>query len=86
MQVFVTVNNVRIKINAGVNVKNWLTKEYVTKDLFEILVICSCECDKSCDSGEYLDYDNCKCYKELVDKLVDKCTENINEVKIAGTT
>ena len=38
MQVFVTVKNVGIKINADVNVKNWLTNEYVTKDFFGILV------------------------------------------------
>ena len=46
----------------------------------------SCECgyDKSCDIGEYLDYANCKCRKKLVDKLVEECTENIDEVKIAG--
>ena len=25
---------------------------------------CKCECDKSCDDGEYLDYENCKCRKE----------------------
>ena len=24
---------------------------------------CECECDKSCDAGEYLDYENCKCRK-----------------------
>ena len=24
---------------------------------------CECECDKSCDIGEYLDYENCKCRK-----------------------
>ena len=35
---------------------------------------CECECDKACDIGEYLDYDNCKCRKKLVDKLVDECT------------
>ena len=23
-----------------------------------------CECDKSCDIGEYLDYSNCKCRKK----------------------
>ena len=23
-----------------------------------------CECDKSCDVGEYLDYENCKCRKK----------------------
>ena len=45
---------------------------------------CECECDKSCDVGEYLDYENCKCRKKLVDKLVEECTENIDEVKIAG--
>ena len=44
---------------------------------------CECECDKSCDVGEYLDYENCKCRKRLVDKLADECTENIDkEVKI----
>ena len=44
---------------------------------------CECECDKSCDVGEYLDYENCKCRKILVDKLVDECNENIDEkVKI----
>ena len=42
-----------------------------------------CECDKSCNVGEYLDYENCKSRKKLVDKLVEECTENIDEVKIA---
>ena len=40
---------------------------------------CECECEKSCDIGEYLDYENCKCRKRLVDKLVDECDENIDE-------
>ena len=44
----------------------------------------NCECDKSCDVGEYLDYANCKCRKKLIDKLVEECTKNIDEVKIAG--
>ena len=44
---------------------------------------CECECDKSCDVGEYLDYENCKCRKKLVDKLAEKCTENIDEAKLA---
>ena len=47
---------------------------------------CECECDKACDVGEYLDYENCKCRKKLVDKLVAECTENIDEVKIAEIT
>ena len=40
---------------------------------------CKCECDKSCNIGEYLDYENCKCRKRLVDKLVDEGGEKINE-------
>ena len=32
-----------------------------------------CEFDKACDVGEYLDYENCKCRRKLVDKLVDEC-------------
>ena len=43
---------------------------------------CECECDKSCDVGEYLDYENCKCWKKLVDKLVEECGENINGNKM----
>ena len=43
---------------------------------------CECECDKSYDFGEYLDYKNCKRRKSLVDKLVDECNENIDEAKL----
>ena len=41
---------------------------------------CECECDKSCDVGEYPDYKSCKCRKRLAVKLVEECTENIDEV------
>ena len=37
-----------------------------------------CECDKSCDIGEYLGYKNCKCRKKIIDKLNEECSENIN--------
>ena len=40
---------------------------------------CNCECDKTCDIREYLDYKNCKCRKKVVDSLVEKCSENIDE-------
>ena len=43
---------------------------------------CVWECDKSCDVGEYLDYENCNCRKRLVDKLVEECSENIDENKL----
>ena len=39
---------------------------------------CECECDKSSDIGEYLDYENCKCRKKLIDKLVEECSEDID--------
>ena len=47
---------------------------------------CECECDKSWDVGEYLDYENCKYRKRLIDKLVDECTETVEEVKTAIVT
>ena len=40
---------------------------------------CECECDKSCDVGEYLDMENCKRRKRLPYKLVEECSENIDE-------
>ena len=43
---------------------------------------CECECNKSCDFGEYLDYKNFKRRKRLVDKLVEKCGENVDEAKL----
>ena len=39
---------------------------------------CQCECDKSCDVGEYLDYKNCKCRNKTVDKLLEECSKNID--------
>ena len=50
------------------------------KAVFGILAIVSV------NVGEYLDYENCKCRKKLVDKLVKECTEDVDEVKIAGMT
>ena len=39
---------------------------------------CECKGDKSCDVGQYLDYESCKCRKKLIDKLVEGCSENIH--------
>ena len=41
-----------------------------------------CECDKWCDFGEYLDYENCKCRKRLVDKLLEERNENIENTSL----
>ena len=37
---------------------------------------CECECDKACDVD----------YEQLVDKLVDECTETVEEVRLAKIT
>ena len=51
--------------------KEWIDKGFIwNPNSWE------CECDKSCDVGEYLDYENCQCRMKLVDKLVQECTEN----------
>ena len=39
MQVFVKINKDETMVNADANVKNWLTNEYVTKDIFGMQVI-----------------------------------------------
>ena len=56
------------------------------KELIDKGSNCECECDKACHIGEYLDYENCKYRKKLVDKLVDECTETVEEVKLAYIT
>ena len=63
-------------------------EELIDKDLCDKGYIwnpsnCECECNKSCDVGEYLNYENYKCGKKLVDKLVEECTENVEGVIIA---
>ena len=78
MQGFVIINNVGMMINADVNAKNIRSIWNASN--------CECECDKLCDVGEYLGFQNCKGRKKLVDKLVAECTENIDEVKIAKIT
>ena len=35
---------------------------------------------------EYLDYEDCKCRKKIVDKLVHECTETVEDVKLAKIT
>ena len=36
--------------------------------------------------GEYLDYENCKCRKKIVEKLVEECTKTVAEVRLAKIT
>ena len=82
MHLFVITNKDVMKINADVNAKNWLTKEYGIKDLFGIQVIVNVN---TINHGEYFDYKNRKCRKTLVDKLVEKCEENVDVKKLHAT-
>ena len=65
-------------------------KELIDKGIWDKRFIwdssnCECEYDKSCHTGEYLEYKNRKCKKMLVDKLVEKCDENIDVKKLHPT-
>ena len=45
-----------------------------------------CECDKSCDMGQYLDYKSCVFRNSLVDKLVEECINVIDGYNIYNKT
>ena len=47
---------------------------------------CGCECDKSCGIGEDLDYKNSMCRSSIVDKLIEECTNVIDENKFYNET
>ena len=70
-------------INASVNTRNLIDKSVCDKGSIWNPINCECECEKSCDVVAYLDYENCKCKKKLVDKLANECTENVEEVRLA---
>ena len=61
MQVFVTINEDGMKINAEVNVKKIVDKGIFDKGYFWNPSNCNCQCDKSCKIGKFSDYKNCKC-------------------------
>ena len=48
--------------------------------------ICGCECDKSCGIGQYLDYKSCVSRNSVVDRLIEECTNVIDENKIYDET
>ena len=62
--------------------KELINKDVCDKGYIWNLSNCKSECDKSCDFGEYLDFENCKCRKRLVHKLIEECNENIEEISL----
>ena len=66
-------------------------KELIDKGRFDEGFIwnpsnCKYGCGKPCGVAEYLNFGNCKCRKKLVDKIVKKCSENIDENEMIGVT
>ena len=83
MQAFVIINYVGKMISAGVN-----AKIYLIKDLFGVQVIVCVNMIK-CDIEEQkikIVCENCKCRKKFADKLIEECTQNVKEVKLAKIT
>ena len=39
---------------------------------------CSCECDRYCETGQYLDYKNCVCRKKIIHDLIELCTSIVD--------
>ena len=66
--------------------KELIDKGTCDKELIWNSSNCECECEKNCDFSEYLDYQNFKCRKKLVDKLIDEYTETVEEIKLAKIT
>ena len=39
---------------------------------------CSCECDRYCETVQYLDYRNCVYRKKIIDDLIEQCTSIVD--------
>ena len=46
---------------------------------------CYFECDRYCETGQYLDYENCVCRKKIIDDLIEQCT-SIVDMNIKNNT
>ena len=46
---------------------------------------CSSECDRYCETGQYLDYKSCVCRKKIIDDLIEQCT-SIIDIEIKNNT
>ena len=85
MQAFAIINKGGKMINAGVNSKNWFIKECGERFIGNPSNS-ECECDKSCNIVEHLDYEKSKCRMKLADKSVEERFENVKEVNLAKVT
>ena len=80
-QAFVIISSNGMVINASENAKNYIIKAYAIRDLFGILVVASVN---GINNVMLVNIQTMQVQKKKnVDKLVEECTENIDEVKIA---
>ena len=70
--VSVIQNKNGIMMNVGVSVKKWMTGVLVKMIMWNPCTV-DCECNKACETDEYLDVKNCFCEKHLIGKSVLKC-------------
>ena len=56
-----------------------ITKITCDKEYIRNPSTCECECDKLCNIGQYLDYKNCVCKKNIADRLVEECVNIVDE-------
>ena len=86
MQAFIITNKVGMKINAGVNAKNYQIKVCVIKDLFGIPVIVNVNVITHMILASIQTMQTLSAEKKLVDNLVEKCAETVEEAKLAKIT
>ena len=43
---------------------------------------CECQCDAWCKPGQYVDHKNCICKNKLIGRIIEECTNIINETMI----
>ena len=75
---FAIINNIGIKVKSRCEYKELFDKRRCDKGFIRNPGSCECECDKSWHVRECWDYENCKCSKKLVGKLVEKYNEEID--------
>ena len=63
-------------------IKELIDKDKCNKRFIWNPSVCECECDRSCGIRQNLDHKSCKYRKELISKLVEECSENIDENRI----
>ena len=66
MKLFVTINKDGMKKNVDVKCecKQLIDKGVCDEGFIWNLSNCECECDKSCNIDQYLDYSDCNCKKK----------------------